>query len=123
VQEPVLYTTTKRRDYFKTGALAASLFPMVGKASEDAGNPEERVADNWYQVGKGQRGLPDRKETLRFDVAMLAGVHPDKVKALYKKLFIWEQTLERPLFLLRRQEEGWSAERFDQFRKPPSEAY
>lgn len=49
----------------------------------------------------------------------LAAAQPDKVKALYKKLFAWELTLERPLFLLRRAEEGWSAQRVDDFRTPP----
>lgn len=63
----------KRRDYFKAGALAAGMLPMVGTASEGAGNPEERVTDNWFQLSSGQKGLPDRKETLRFDVAVLGG--------------------------------------------------
>jgi len=53
----------------------------------------------------------------------LASVHPDRVRALYKKLFAWELTLERPLFLLRRQEEGWSARRYDEFRTPPPADY
>ncbi len=49
----------------------------------------------------------------------LAAEHPEKVKTLFKKLFAWELELERPLFLLRTAEEGWAAERFDTFRKPP----
>jgi arylsulfatase A-like enzyme len=53
----------------------------------------------------------------------LAGENPELVKELYKKLFAWEMELERPLFLLRRQEEAWAAERFNQFRKPPSKDY
>ena len=52
-----------------------------------------------------------------------AAAHPDRVKSLYKKLFAWELTLERPLFVLRRQEEGWSARRYDEFRTPPSADY
>jgi len=53
----------------------------------------------------------------------LAATHPEKVKALYKKLFAWELTLERPLFQLRRQEEGWSSRRRDEFRRPPEATY
>lgn len=53
----------------------------------------------------------------------LTDAHPDLVKTLYKKLFAWELGLERPLFLLRRAEEGWSARRADEFRTPPSATY
>ena len=53
----------------------------------------------------------------------LAAAHPEKVTALFKKLFAWEMELERPLFLLRRAEESWSARRTDQFRKPPAASY
>lgn len=53
----------------------------------------------------------------------LAVEHPEIVRTLYKKLFAWELELERPLFQLRRAEERWSAERFDQFRKPPPETF
>lgn len=53
----------------------------------------------------------------------LASAHPERVKALFKKLFAWELELERPMFLLRRAEEGWSSRRATQFRKPPSKDY
>jgi len=53
----------------------------------------------------------------------LAVAHPEKMKALFKKLFEWELELERPLFQLRRDEERWSAERFDAYRKPPPETF
>lgn len=53
----------------------------------------------------------------------LARTHPDRVKALYRKLFAWELTLERPLFMLGRAAEKWSAERMDQYRKPPDASY
>jgi arylsulfatase A-like enzyme len=73
--------------------------------------------------------FPDRPAEL-YDLSQdpgeqhnLASAHPEKVKALYTKLFAWELELERPLFMLRRAEEGWSARRVDQFRKPPSESY
>lgn len=48
---------------------------------------------------------------------------PEMVKELYRKLFAWEMELERPLFLLRRAEEGWSSRRADQFRQPPAADY
>lgn len=53
----------------------------------------------------------------------LAGEHAARVKTLYRKLFAWELELERPLFMLRRAEEEWSARRADEFRKPPDESY
>lgn len=53
----------------------------------------------------------------------LASSYPELVESLYKKLFAWEMTLERPLFLLRRAEEGWSARRADEFSTPPAANY
>ncbi len=50
----------------------------------------------------------------------LAASHPEVVRRLFKKLFAWEVTLERPMFMLRQAEEQWAAERTDQFRKPPA---
>ena len=53
----------------------------------------------------------------------LAAQFPDKVKELFKKQFEWEMTLQRPLFMLRRQEEDWSARRATEFAVPPSADY
>ncbi len=53
----------------------------------------------------------------------LAAAHPEMVKAFYKKMFAWELELERPLFMLRRAEEGLSARRADEFRTPPPATY
>lgn len=53
----------------------------------------------------------------------LAADHPDRVKSLYKKLFTWELTLARPLFMLNRDAEAWSARRYDEYRTPPSKDY
>ncbi len=73
--------------------------------------------------------FPDRPAEL-FNIAEdpaeqndLAAKHPDVVKDLFKKQFAWEMELERPLFLLRRAEEGWSSRRADQFRQPPAADY
>lgn len=46
----------------------------------------------------------------------LAARHPDIVKALYKKLFHWELTLERPSWQLKRIYEGDAMTRMDVFR-------
>lgn len=73
--------------------------------------------------------FPDRPAHL-FDLSKdpgeqnnFAAENPELVAELYKKLFEWELGLQRPLFLLRRQEEGWSSRRFDEFRKPPSKEF
>ena len=51
------------------------------------------------------------------EVNNLVSQHPKKVKALYKKLFEWEKTLERPLWQLQRYYEGKAMERMDKYRK------
>jgi len=73
--------------------------------------------------------FPDRPAEL-FDLAKdpaeqhdLARQHPEIVKRLFRSMFAWELELERPLFMLRRAEEGWSSRRTDQFRSPPAEKY
>ena len=67
--------------------------------------------------------LPDRPAEL-YNLAEdpserrnLADLYPDKVKALYKKLFAWEMELERPLWLIKRSVEKTNAERYDQYRQ------
>ncbi|MGD1893530.1 MAG: sulfatase [Cyclobacteriaceae bacterium] len=47
----------------------------------------------------------------------LAASYPDRVRAMYKKLFDWELTLERPLWQLQRKYEGAAMERMDDYRK------
>ncbi|GAB5561403.1 MAG: sulfatase-like hydrolase/transferase [Synoicihabitans sp.] len=73
--------------------------------------------------------FPDRPAEL-FDLSKdpaeqvnLADQHPDLVKRLFRQQFAWEQELERPLFMLRRAEEGWSSRRTDEFRSPPASDY
>lgn len=46
----------------------------------------------------------------------LASKYPDKVKELYKKLFEWESTLERPRWLLERKFENVDIDRMDAYR-------
>ncbi|WP_419193786.1 sulfatase-like hydrolase/transferase [Novipirellula herctigrandis] len=47
----------------------------------------------------------------------LATKNPRLVRELYKKLFAWECTLERPLFMMKRLYEEKAAVRFDQYRQ------
>lgn len=51
------------------------------------------------------------------EVNDLAASQPDRVRAMYKKLFEWELTLDRPLWQLKRLYEGKAAIRMDNFRK------
>ncbi len=46
----------------------------------------------------------------------LAHKYPERVKAMYKALFEWELTLERPLWQLKRYYEGKAMERMDKYR-------
>lgn len=66
--------------------------------------------------------FPDRPAEL-YDLSQdiseqqnLAYKYPDIVKNLYKKLFAWELTLERPLWQLKREFEGAAMIRMDTFR-------
>ncbi|WP_289062939.1 sulfatase [uncultured Zobellia sp.] len=54
------------------------------------------------------------------EVNDLATEHPEKVRELYKMLFDWELTLERPLWQLERRFEGKAATRMDTYRKHKS---
>ncbi|XPF93011.1 sulfatase [Colwellia sp. RE-S-Sl-9] len=49
-----------------------------------------------------------------------ASIYPDRVREMYKKLFSWELTLERPKWQLLRKYEGAAMKRMDDFR--PSNA-
>lgn len=50
----------------------------------------------------------------------LAAKEPERVKAMYKKLFEWESTLERPRWLLDRKFENYDVERMDFYHKKNS---
>lgn len=52
-----------------------------------------------------------------------AANEPQMVQSLFRKLFAWELTLERPLFVLKRSAEEWSSKRIDEYRSPPSASY
>ncbi|MDP6610990.1 MAG: sulfatase-like hydrolase/transferase [Candidatus Marinimicrobia bacterium] len=66
--------------------------------------------------------MPDRPALL-FNIARdpnetrnLARKHPEKVKTLYKKLFDWEVTLKRPLWITKRENSKRAIEIFDKYR-------
>jgi len=46
----------------------------------------------------------------------LATKYPEKVKEMYKTIFAWESTLERPRWLLKRKFENVDIERMDLYR-------
>ncbi len=46
----------------------------------------------------------------------LAATYPEKVQVLFKQLFAWEMTLERPRWLLKRKYEKYDTDRMDQYR-------
>ncbi len=51
----------------------------------------------------------------------LATEHPDKVRKMFKEMFVWESTLERPLWMLKRNFENYDIERMDTYRRGPIE--
>ncbi|MGY3791223.1 sulfatase-like hydrolase/transferase [uncultured Aquimarina sp.] len=50
----------------------------------------------------------------------LVNVYPEKVKTMFKKIFEWELTLERPLWLLKRKFEKYDIDRMDKYRNGSS---
>ncbi|MBU2950981.1 sulfatase-like hydrolase/transferase [Tamlana agarivorans] len=65
--------------------------------------------------------FPDRPAML-FDISKdtaelhnLANEYPERLKAMYKELFEWELTLERPLWLLKREYEKYDIDRMDKY--------
>ncbi|WP_017446897.1 sulfatase-like hydrolase/transferase [Gayadomonas joobiniege] len=50
------------------------------------------------------------------EVRNLAAVYPDKVKNMFKQLFDWESSLDRPLWLLKRKFENYDIDRMDKYR-------
>ncbi|MDW5288048.1 sulfatase [Formosa sp. PL04] len=48
----------------------------------------------------------------------LAAKYPERVKAMYKQLFAWELTLERPMWMLKQDFEKYDVDRMDRYRTP-----
>ncbi|KPZ71569.1 MULTISPECIES: sulfatase-like hydrolase/transferase [Shewanella] len=51
----------------------------------------------------------------------LAAKHPERVRAMFKSLFDWELTLERPRWLLKRKFEKYDLDRMDKYREPATQ--
>lgn len=66
--------------------------------------------------------FPDRPAELYYvpndtqEVENVAALHPEKVKTMFKRLFEWESTLERPRWLLKRKFENYDINRMDKYR-------
>ncbi len=68
--------------------------------------------------------FPDRPAEL-YDISKdiseqhdLATKYPERVRKMYKQLFSWELTLERPLWMLKRKFEKYDLDRMDRYRTP-----
>ncbi|WP_299605322.1 sulfatase [uncultured Aquimarina sp.] len=103
-----------------------NLFPFI--LQKDKNRPHETLfwkKENRGVVRQGDWKLlryPDRPAELYYladDISEknnLAFQYPEKVKELYKLLFQWELTLERPRWQLKRKYEGKAMKRMDQYR-------
>lgn len=102
-----------------------SLIPYATGAMEGA--PHDALfwkKENRAAIREGDWKLlrfPDRPAQL-YNIAEdisemndLATQHPDRVKSMFKKLFEWEKTLERPAWMLKREYEGKAMERMDTY--------
>ena len=58
-----------------------------------------------YNIAKDEREMNDQ-----------AAAYPDRVKDMYKSIFEWESTLERPRWLLKRKFENVDIDRMDKYR-------
>jgi len=66
----------KRRNFLKQTAATIGIAGMASSASQAAtptNSLGERTLDKWQQPGTGTTGLPQRKKTLEFDVAVVGG--------------------------------------------------
>ncbi|TNJ42399.1 FAD-dependent oxidoreductase [Tamlana fucoidanivorans] len=67
----------KRREFFKKGskaAIAAGVIPMVTTSCGSSQSMAyDKDKDKWYHLGTGKSGMPNRKETVGFDVAVIGG--------------------------------------------------
>ncbi|WP_299556509.1 FAD-dependent oxidoreductase [Seonamhaeicola sp.] len=67
----------KRRDFFKKGtkaAVAAGVVPIIASSCATAKDiVDDRKKDKWYHLGSGKKGIPERKKTETYDVAVIGG--------------------------------------------------
>ncbi|WP_086934666.1 sulfatase-like hydrolase/transferase [Agarilytica rhodophyticola] len=125
---PTFYAAAKGKGKL-SGIDGVDLLPYI--SSSNSGRPHETLfwkKENRAAIRDKDWKLirfPDRPAelyNLAKDIAEqenLAAQYPDKVKKLFKKLFKWELTLERPRWMLKRQFEKSDLDRMDKYRKPP----
>jgi len=104
------------------------LMPFIN--GENTNRPHEKLY--WKKENRGvyREGdwkfirFPDRPAEL-YDMSTdtpelknLANTYPERVKAMYKELFKWELTLERPMWMLKRKFEKNDLDRMDRYRTP-----
>ena len=67
----------KRRDFFKKGstaAIAAGVIPLISSSCASYKDMVyDRDRDKWYNLGTGQTGMPSRKKTVDYEVAVIGG--------------------------------------------------
>ncbi|RPD93362.1 sulfatase [Aureibaculum marinum] len=105
-----------------------NLLPYI--TGENKTRPHEKLY--WKKENRGvyREGdwkfirFPDRPAEL-YDMSKdtselenLADKYPERVKEMYKKLFQWELTLERPMWMLKRKFEKNDIDRMDRYRTP-----
>jgi len=102
-----------------------NLLPFIKGENED--RPHQKLfwkKENRAAYRDGDWKLirfPDRPAML-FDISTdiaevynLANKYPERLKKMYKELFEWELTLERPLWLLKREYEKYDIDRMDKY--------
>jgi len=105
-----------------------SLWPYL--AGTDGGRPHQTLfwkRDVRATIREGDWKLlrfPDRPAEL-YDLSVdpseqadLAAQHPERVRDMFRKLFAWETTLERPLWMLDRKYDAQDLEDHDRYRVP-----
>ena len=64
----------ERRDFLKKGSVAvvaATVLPSVGLSAMGFEKDDERKKDKWHQLANGKKGIPLRKKSAKYDVAVV----------------------------------------------------
>ncbi|MGB5512402.1 MAG: sulfatase [Woeseiaceae bacterium] len=124
---PTMYAAARGEPGKLDGIDGVNIRPFL--TNDDAGRPHHTLY--WKKevraaIRDGDWKLlrfPDRPAEL-YDISVdaaetnnLAGEYPERVANLYRKLFEWELTLERPRWQLQRKYEGDAMKRMDNYRR------
>ncbi|MGB5434524.1 MAG: FAD-dependent oxidoreductase [Maribacter sp.] len=66
----------ERRKFFKkaaNAAVGASIIPITRITQDNCEGLADRENDKWYHLGTGKTGVPSRKKTMVYDVAVIGG--------------------------------------------------